>query len=201
MELELVTADGIDRLEGRDQPAAVVIDLHGRQDLSAVRASKAMWPQAMVIGLVTLPGTETWSQAEEAGCDLVTTRGAVVKAARRLAKWLESPGGRRRRLFSLADQAGRLGLVERFDDPVSGPLAVYQLRGATCVAADACPHAGARLSLGEVDVDAGIVTCPEHGSRFEVCSGDRVRGPADEGIATYPVMVAEGQVYVQLDAE
>ncbi|RMG68510.1 MAG: non-heme iron oxygenase ferredoxin subunit, partial [Calditrichaeota bacterium] len=42
------------------------------------------------------------------------------------------------------------------------------------------------------DADSGILTCPAHGSQFQVCTGARMRGPADFPIQTYRVVV-EGQ--------
>jgi len=181
-------------------PTAVVVDLELAAGLAAIGHSKRRWPKALVVGLVSTPGTELWGRGEAAGCDLVTTRGALTKAAPpRLLRWLEAPGGRRLRLFALDDVAGRLGVVERIEDIDAGPLAVYHIGGEIVVACDTCPHAGARLSYGEVDVDGGIVTCPEHGSRFDVTTGDRVRGPADDGLETFRVTVEDNQVYLELE--
>lgn len=200
MEMDLVQVASLGQVEGTVAPTAVAIDLESEHGPDLVRDSKTRWPFAMVIGLVTMPGGDTWKRGEAAGCDFVTTRGAVGKAApARLASWMERPGGRRLRLFALAEVAGRLGVVDRLDDPSVGPIAVYHIGGAICVAQDTCPHAGARLSHGEVDVDDGVVTCPEHGSRFDIKTGDRVRGPSDLGLRTFRVIVEEGQVYVQLE--
>jgi nitrite reductase/ring-hydroxylating ferredoxin subunit len=85
------------------------------------------------------------------------------------------------------------------EDPTIGPVAAFQVGGKICVVRDVCPHAGATLSAGEVDVDTGVVTCPEHGSRFDICSGERLRGPADEGIETFRVVVEDGQASIVLD--
>lgn len=41
---------------------------------------------------------------------------------------------------------------------------------------DRCSHEGARLSLGRLD--GTVVTCPAHGSRFEVTTGRNLSGPA-----------------------
>ena len=98
----------------------------------------------------------------------------------------------------MSDVAGRLGVVERLDDPEVGAVAVYHIGGEICVVQDICPHAGALLSRGEVNVDDGVVTCPEHGSRFNTCTGERVRGPSDDGLRTFRVVVEDGQVYVDL---
>ena len=75
-----------------------------------------------------------------------------------------------------------------------GPVAVYQVDGAVCAIADRCPHAGALLSEGELD--GRQVTCPRHGSQFDVRTGERMRGPADVDIATFPVVVTGGQVSI-----
>jgi nitrite reductase/ring-hydroxylating ferredoxin subunit len=45
---------------------------------------------------------------------------------------------------------------------------------------DRCPHEGARLSAGRLD--GTIVTCPAHGSRFDVTTGAKVSGPVAERI-------------------
>lgn len=200
MDLDLVEASTLDKIDDRQQPAAMVIDLEMDNAIAAVERSKQQWPQAMVVGVVTMPGGAIWKRAELAGCDLVTTRGAMAKVVpKRLAAWMEAPGGRRMRLLAMDDVAGRLGVVERLDDPKVGPLAVYHIGGEICVVEDVCPHAGARLSEGEVNVDEGVVTCPEHGSRFDTCTGERVRGPSDEGLQTFRVVIEDGQAYVQLD--
>jgi nitrite reductase/ring-hydroxylating ferredoxin subunit len=60
-----------------------------------------------------------------------------------------------------------------------------------------CPHAGATLSEGEVE--GSIVTCPRHGSQFDVCTGERVRGPADEGLRTMRVVEEDGFVHLLTD--
>ncbi len=41
-----------------------------------------------------------------------------------------------------------------------------------------------------------MVTCPRHGSQFDVANGQRLRGPADTDIATYPSVEDGGQFYL-----
>ena len=74
------------------------------------------------------------------------------------------------------------------------PLAVYHVGTEFHACADRCPHAGATLSEGEVE--GGVVTCPRHGSQFVVSTGERIRGPADTDIATYPTVSDGGQLYL-----
>ena len=60
-----------------------------------------------------------------------------------------------------------------------------------------CTHEDFPLDGGEVE--DGILECPWHGARYEVCTG-RVRAlPAIRPLRTYPVRVDEdGSVYVTL---
>jgi nitrite reductase/ring-hydroxylating ferredoxin subunit len=41
------------------------------------------------------------------------------------------------------------------------------------------------------------VTCACHGSQFDVITGEVLRGPADEGVQTWPVTLAEGAISVE----
>jgi nitrite reductase/ring-hydroxylating ferredoxin subunit/CheY-like chemotaxis protein len=179
---------------GEQQPAVAVIDLHLPDALDVVRAWRARWPDALLAGYLAAPDRERWVTAQRAGCDLVTNRGALMPRLRdRLARRADQRG-RRFPLFETADAAGRLGLVFRADDTPVGPLAVYQVAGGLHAIADRCPHAGATLSGGEVE--SAVVTCPRHGSRFDIRTGDRLRGPADAGIACYPLVQEGGQVFL-----
>ena len=50
---------------------------------------------------------------------------------------------------------------------------------------DICTHIGCSLSDGSLT--GTIVTCPCHGSQFDVRTGEVVSGPARSPIKTYPV--------------
>jgi len=58
---------------------------------------------------------------------------------------------------------------------------------------DQCAHAGGPLSGGQV-VD-GVIECPWHGSRFELATGRRRRGPTAYDQPAYEVRVAESGGY------
>jgi nitrite reductase/ring-hydroxylating ferredoxin subunit len=45
-------------------------------------------------------------------------------------------------------------------------------------------------------VAPGVLECPWHGARFDVRTGGCLAGPATDAIATWPVTVADGRVYV-----
>lgn len=65
------------------------------------------------------------------------------------------------------------------------PVAVFNVSG-TLYAIDAvCPHAGGPLDEGEVE--AAKVTCPWHGSIFDLATGAVESPPAERGVTAYSV--------------
>ena len=60
-----------------------------------------------------------------------------------------------------------------------------------------CPHAGAPLETATV---AGcVLVCPWHEAVFDAASGRALRGPARRGLRTYPTIVQNGTVLVELE--
>lgn len=170
----------------------IVIDADRPDGLDQVRLARQRWPRATLAAFLCTPDAQTWVAAQRAGADVVANRGAL---AARLQQQLQQAVGQRR-LFPVlpeADLAGRLGLVARSEGP-DGPVAIYQVAGAVHVVSDVCPHAGARLSDGTLDDT--IVTCPRHGSQFDIATGERMRGPADCPMRRYVVVIEFGQVTI-----
>jgi nitrite reductase/ring-hydroxylating ferredoxin subunit len=187
-------ARGLDGGEPAEPPAVVVIDLDAPGALDALVDLRGRWPEALVAGHLGLPDRDRWLAAERAGCDLVANRGALAVALRKRLAAGAPRRGRRVPLFALNDAAGRLGCVHRDTGPDGEPLAVYHVGSRFAACADRCPHAGGTLSEGEVE--SGVVTCPRHGSQFDVSTGERLRGPADTDIATWPTVADGGQLYL-----
>ena len=191
-------------------PAVAVMDLDAPGALDALVDLRKRWPETLVAGHIGLPDRDRWLAAERAGCDLVANRGALAAALRKRLSTGALRRGRRLPLFALADAAGRLGCVHREPggpgvppgqvrrEPLqtagNEPLAVYHVGNRFHACADRCPHAGATLSEGELE--QGVVTCPRHGSQFDVTTGQRLRGPADTDLATYPTVEDGGQLYL-----
>jgi 3-phenylpropionate/trans-cinnamate dioxygenase ferredoxin subunit len=50
-----------------------------------------------------------------------------------------------------------------------------------------CTHAGGDLSKGKLE--GKIVTCPRHGSKFDITTGSRIAGPAKLNEPTYEAKV------------
>jgi nitrite reductase/ring-hydroxylating ferredoxin subunit len=61
---------------------------------------------------------------------------------------------------------------------------------------DRCSHRGCLLSDGKVD--GHVVTCPCHGSRFDVRDGSLLRGPATTGQPAFEARESAGRVEVRL---
>ncbi|MCI4350781.1 MAG: Rieske 2Fe-2S domain-containing protein [Thermoplasmata archaeon] len=75
-------------------------------------------------------------------------------------------------------------------------VAIFNVAG-TLRAIDArCTHVGGPLDQGTVN--AGVVTCPLHGSQFELATGAVRRGPAARPVTSYPVRIENGHLVVDL---
>jgi len=72
-----------------------------------------------------------------------------------------------------------------------GDAAVFNVAAGFCATQAKCTHRGGPLNEGELD--GSTVTCPWHGSQYNVCTGAVLRGPATEPVKTYPVIV-EGEI-------
>jgi nitrite reductase/ring-hydroxylating ferredoxin subunit len=90
------------------------------------------------------------------------------------------------------------------DDPVVvqlGDVDVLVVRtGDDLIAvANRCTHQGAPLSQGRVDLEGSLksVTCPAHGSRFELPSGKVLRPPAASPLPTFEARVEGGMVQLR----
>jgi uncharacterized protein YbjT (DUF2867 family)/nitrite reductase/ring-hydroxylating ferredoxin subunit len=79
-----------------------------------------------------------------------------------------------------------------------GEAAVFNVDGTLCATQAKCTHRQGPLSKGKLD--GSTVTCPLHGSQFNVCTGEVLRGPATDPLKTYRVIV-DGEIgRVEADA-
>ena len=90
--------------------------------------------------------------------------------------------------FRVADlKPGQIKLVA-----VDGvDVAVYNVDGAFYATQNACTHAGGPLDEGSLA--GSTITCPWHGSCFDVSNGAVVAGPATEPLRTYAVTI-DGEI-------
>lgn len=75
-------------------------------------------------------------------------------------------------------------------------IAVFNLGPALHAIDAACTHVRGPLEQGRVV--EGIVTCPWHGSQFDLTTGAARRGPATQPVKTYPVRVENQKLVIEL---
>lgn len=73
-------------------------------------------------------------------------------------------------------------------------VAVFNLDGAFYAIEDVCTHDYGQLTGGPIDHDE--ITCPRHGARFNIKTGEAMCPPAYEPVATFRVRVEQGIVQV-----
>jgi 3-phenylpropionate/trans-cinnamate dioxygenase ferredoxin subunit len=79
---------------------------------------------------------------------------------------------------------------------VSGKrIAIAKVGDAFYAFGDTCTHLGCSLADGQLEWTT--VTCPSHGSEFNVTTGEVVHGPASEPVRSYPVRLANGALLVE----
>ncbi|MBB3933300.1 3-phenylpropionate/trans-cinnamate dioxygenase ferredoxin subunit [Kaistia hirudinis] len=79
-------------------------------------------------------------------------------------------------------------------------VAVFHVGDAFYAVADLCTHATASMSEGYVDDDA-TVECPVHAARFCLKTGRALCLPATEALRTFPIVIRDGEVYVDMSAD
>jgi len=121
------------------------------------------------------------------GGDLVYNLGSNV----RFALYPKPPNEERDVLASdeLAEQHRVVVEVDRV------PVMLYRADGHVYAVEDWCPHAGGPLSEGPIH-DC-VVTCPWHGSEFDVRDGAPLVGPAANPLRTFDVREVDGRILIR----
>ena len=107
---------------------------------------------------------------------------------------------------------GRRGPVAEFvgagkaNDIGEGGLKAFDVKGTRIAVAnvggtfhafdDTCTHE--QCSLAEGDLDGTTVTCPCHGSQFDVTTGSVLNPPAVKPVLTYGVRVEAGELKIEV---
>ncbi len=91
------------------------------------------------------------------------------------------------------------------------PIVVARVEGSFFAVQGRCPHLRVRLARGTLQ--GRVITCPGHGSKFDIITGQNlvwieslpgvIRGVAQaiskpQNLATFAVKVEQGQVWVQV---
>jgi len=185
-------------------PMMLVAELEEPGVLEEITAWKEKWPECFVALSVSVPDKELWIAAETAGADLVANRGALPRLVYERLKHLQQ--GRMPVKKKVLEKAKPVmnqgeGLIGRLPDSTEDPIAVFRWKDQVCAVRDICPHAGFSLADGAFDPKNGTITCPEHGSRFQVCSGERLRGPADYPLKKYRAFENGGEITVEIEQD
>lgn len=75
-------------------------------------------------------------------------------------------------------------------------VAIANVDGALYAFGDVCTHA--QCSLAEGELDGTTVTCPCHGSEFDITTGAVRNPPATEPVPIFPVRVEGEAIQVQV---
>ncbi len=75
--------------------------------------------------------------------------------------------------------------------------ALFRQGGTVYCLDNRCTHVGGPLCEGSLR--DSVVTCPWHGSRFDVRSGEVVGPPARTPVRSYPATVDGGRIWVELE--
>lgn len=75
-------------------------------------------------------------------------------------------------------------------------LALFNLNGTFYAIDNKCTHVGG--PLGEGKVEGNRVTCPWHGSIFNITTGEVLGPPAPRPVGTYPTRIEGKDVVVDL---
>ncbi len=197
--LEVVRFSSVE-ISGFDKiPAIIVVELELKGAIDAVSGWKARWPQCMVAGSIQLPVQELWHAAVAAGCDLVSNRGALPRQIRlKVESYVagQEITKKAKRLRVILNERQGDGQIGRLPDAPDGPIAVFRIAEKLCAFRDVCPHAG--FSLADGELNGKVITCPQHGSQFNVGTGSRLRGPADFPIRIYRVVTEGNEVFVEI---
>lgn len=75
-------------------------------------------------------------------------------------------------------------------------IALFNVAGDFHAIDNGCTHRGG--PLGEGRLEETTVTCPWHGARFDVTSGQVLSPPAPTQIESYPTKVEDGSVWLEI---
>ena len=75
-------------------------------------------------------------------------------------------------------------------------LALFNIKGKIYCIDNTCTHMGGPLCEGTLS--SNIITCPWHGSKFDVKTGKVVGPPAKKPVKKYKVTIKGGEVFVDV---
>ncbi len=149
----------------------------------ALRRAGHRRPARMLSGL----GFGALALGGSLGGDLVYNLGANVRFA-----LYPKPPNEERDVLAADELAEGHRVVVEVD---RAPVMLYRADGQVYAVEDWCPHAGGPLSEGPID--GCVVTCPWHGSRFDIRDGAPLAGPAANPLRTFDVRESGGRILIR----
>jgi len=73
-------------------------------------------------------------------------------------------------------------------------ISLFNIDGQLYAIDNRCPHANGPLNEGEVQ--GNLITCPWHGSQFDLATGEPLRPPANRPLRTHLVRVDDGSIFL-----
>lgn len=77
-------------------------------------------------------------------------------------------------------------------------VGVYNCDGEYFALEDRCSHDDGPLVEGDWEPDRCVVICPRHGANFDIRTGRPLTLPAYEPVDTFPVLVDDGMIRVEI---
>ncbi len=78
-------------------------------------------------------------------------------------------------------------------------IGVFNCDGTVYAIEDRCSHDDGPLVEGTLDEAACTIECPRHGSRFDLKTGRPKTLPAYEPVDTYPVIIDDDMIKLEVD--
>jgi nitrite reductase/ring-hydroxylating ferredoxin subunit len=75
-------------------------------------------------------------------------------------------------------------------------IAVASVDGTMYAFGNTCTHRQCPLAKGELEDTT--VTCPCHGSQFDVTTGAVLRGPAEDPVESYPIRIEDDAIQISV---
>lgn len=104
-------------------------------------------------------------------------------------------------LEDLADlEAGQCAALELELDNGStrSVLLIKQAENTWYAMDNICTHDGGCLDDGDIDLNKNTIECARHGAHFNIQTGEALSMPAVHPVATYPLKVESGQLFLQI---
>jgi 3-phenylpropionate/trans-cinnamate dioxygenase ferredoxin subunit len=75
-------------------------------------------------------------------------------------------------------------------------IAVANVGGTMYAFGNTCTHRQCPLAKGELE--GTTVTCPCHGSQFDVTTGAVLTGPAEDPVESYPIRIGDDAIQIEV---